>query len=72
MGRDAIDEGMAGDPYAYVIPKKQWDEWEAKNLVNILHRGGLEIKKTSSDFMADGKHSHLESYLFDTNKYLAT
>src|SRR5699024_4282545 len=54
MGHHAINEGKAGDPYAYVLPKKQWDEWEAKNLINILFQGGIEIKQATSNFTAGG------------------
>ncbi|MDZ7690656.1 MAG: hypothetical protein U5K69_05890 [Balneolaceae bacterium] len=55
MGRDAIAAGESGNPYAYIIPTEQWDEWEAKNLVNVLFRGGIEVKRATRDFNAEGK-----------------
>lgn len=63
MGRDAIEKGQAGDPYAYVIPAEQWDEWEAKNLVNALFRGGLEVKQAGEDFTAGGNQYEAGSYI---------
>ncbi|HKK45409.1 MAG TPA: M14 family metallopeptidase [Balneolaceae bacterium] len=63
MGRKAIKAGQAGDPYAYVIPKKQWDEWEAKNLVNVLFRGGVEINQATRDFEIKGKKYSAGSYV---------
>ena len=54
MGRDAIEAGQAGDPYAYVIPPEQWDEAEAHNLVNILRQGGVEVSRATASFEANG------------------
>lgn len=63
MGRKSIEAGQSGDPYAYVIPKKQWDDWEAKNLVNVLIRGGVEINQAERDFEAGGKKYAEGSYV---------
>ena len=55
MGRDAIaaaDENR----FAYVIPAQQWDPQEARNLVEILMRGGVEIESASEYFSA-GEHN---------------
>jgi hypothetical protein len=63
MGRDAIEKGEAGDPYAYVVPAKQWDDWEAKNLVNVLMRGGVEIHQATKDFEVKGTEYAAGSYV---------
>jgi len=55
MGRDAIEAGKSGDPYAYIIPPKQWHPREAHNLVNILRQGGVEVNRATSSFEAGGK-----------------
>ncbi|MFB6098380.1 MAG: peptidase M14, partial [Salinibacter sp.] len=55
MGRDAIKAGRSGDPYAYVIPPKQWHDREAHNLVNILRQGGIEVDRATSSFRAGGE-----------------
>lgn len=54
MGRDAIEAGEAGDPYAYVIPPEQWDAGEAMSLVNILRQGGVEVRRATASFTAGG------------------
>ncbi|MFB6230979.1 MAG: M14 family zinc carboxypeptidase [Salinibacter sp.] len=55
MGRDAIEAGKSGNPYAYVIPPEQWHPREAHNLVNILRQGGVEVDRATSSFEAGGK-----------------
>ena len=54
MGRDAIEAGEAGGPYAYVIPPAQWDDGEAHNLVNVLRQGGVEVHRATASFTAGG------------------
>lgn len=63
MGRHQIAKGKAGNPYAYIIPTQQWDQWEATNLVNILYRGGVTIKQATSDFTAGGESYSAGSYI---------
>jgi hypothetical protein len=65
MGRDAIRQGEAGGPFAYVIPvdEGQWDPGEAVNLVNTLRRGGVEVLRASSPFQADGRSYAAGSYI---------
>ncbi len=55
MGRESIARGEAGGPYAYVIPRVQWDDGEARELVNVLRRGGVEVHRASRDFTAEGR-----------------
>lgn len=63
MGRDAIEKGEADAPFAYVIPEKQWDKGEAKNLINALLRGGLEIEQATQNFTVNGKTYDKGSYI---------
>lgn len=63
MGRDAIEAGMAGDPYAYVIPAEQWDEFEALNLVETLRQGGVEVSRSEEAFSAGGNQYANGSYI---------
>jgi hypothetical protein len=62
MGRDGIEEGNSGDPYAYIIPPEQWDEGEAIELINILKQGGVEIHRAQSSFNVAGEHYPSGSY----------
>ncbi len=55
MGRDEIDGKMLEKTFAYVIPTDQFDKGEARNLVNILRQGGVEIHKATKPFTAGGK-----------------
>jgi len=55
MGRDAVEEGESGDPYAYVIPPEQWHPGEAHALVNIVRQGGVEVNRATDAFSAGGK-----------------
>jgi hypothetical protein len=63
MGREAIEAGEAGGPYAYVIPTTQWDRDEARELVNVLRRGGVEVQQASRDFTAGGHSFEAGSYV---------
>ncbi len=56
MGRDAIDKGKAGGPFAYVIPAdSQWNPREAVELVNMLRRAGIEVQRATLPFQAAGR-----------------
>ncbi len=55
MGRDAIESGQKGNPYAFVIPKKQFDYPTTLKMLDILKFGGVEIHQAKEDFIADGK-----------------
>ncbi|HSR42743.1 MAG TPA: hypothetical protein VLL48_11240, partial [Longimicrobiales bacterium] len=55
MGRQAIEAGEAGRPFAYVIPEEQWDEGEARAMVEVLRRGAVEVHRATSDFEAGGE-----------------
>jgi Zinc carboxypeptidase len=55
MGHDAIEKDEEGTVFAYVIPKNQWDEGEARNLVNILLQGGVEMHQATKKFKVGDK-----------------
>jgi hypothetical protein len=63
MGRDAINSGESGNPYAYIFSSDQWDDGEARNLVNVLHRGGVEIQRATESFSANGEEYGEGTYL---------
>ena len=63
MGRDAIESGEAGGPYAYVIPTEQWDGVEATNLVTHLRRTGIEVHQSTGNFTVGGKKYEKGSYI---------
>jgi hypothetical protein len=55
MGVESIEQGEVGGPFAYVIPTEQWDAGEARELVNVLRRGGVEVHRATGDFAAGGR-----------------
>ncbi len=67
MGRDAI-AAADEDRFAYVIPAQQWDSQEARNLVEILMRGGVEIERASENFSAGERDFEAGSYIIYGNQ----
>jgi len=63
MGRDAIERGLQGEPYAYVVPPEQWDPGEAVALVNVLRHSGVEVDRATEAFEADGRAYPAGSYV---------
>jgi hypothetical protein len=55
MGREQIEAGEAGGPYAYLVPAVQWDRPEAVEMLNVLRRGGVEVHEATSSFQAGGR-----------------
>jgi hypothetical protein len=64
MGRDAIEAGRSGDPFAYVISlDDQHDPGEAVELLNTLRRGGIRVERATSPFQAAGRSYPAGSYV---------
>ncbi len=63
MGKDAIAQGEAGGPFAYVVPADQWDRGEATELLNALRRGGVEVHQATGAFTAGGQRFAAGSYV---------
>ena len=66
MGRDAIEKGESGGPYAYVIPKDQWNQGEEIALAKVLRLGGVEILRSTAGFTAGGKEYEAGSMVIKT------
>lgn len=62
MGRDAIEDKT--EAFAYVLPAEQWDKGEARNLVEILQRGGLEAHQATGEFTIGDKKYGEGSVIF--------
>ena len=54
MGRRAVNRGLAGGPFAFVLPRRQFDPASAKQLTNILIDGGVEVQRARTAFVAGG------------------
>jgi Zinc carboxypeptidase len=57
LGRRAIDAGLAGNPFAYVLPPPpdQRDPEAWASLANVLTSGGVEVHRAAEAFTADGR-----------------
>lgn len=55
MGRDAIETGQRGKPFAYVVGAEQRDPGAAARLVDALRTGGVEVRRARSAFEAGGR-----------------
>ena len=62
MGADAVNK--EGDAvYAYIIRKTQHDQGEARNLVNILLQGGVEVHQATGKIRYNDKDYPAGSYV---------
>lgn len=66
MGRDAIEAGERGNPYAYVLSVDQWDPSAARDLVNVFRRGGVEVGRATQGFRAGGREYAAGTYVIPT------
>ena len=55
LGRRAVDAGLAGNPFAYVLPVEQRDPESWAALANVLSAGGVEVWRAAEPFTADGR-----------------
>jgi hypothetical protein len=57
LGRRAVAAGLAGDPFAYVLPapSNQRDPEAWATLANVLAEGGVEVWRAAAPFTADGR-----------------
>lgn len=63
VGREEIEEGKAGNPFAYVIPRQQWDASEAFELVRVMRRHNVEVHRAERQFVAGGRTYPAGSYV---------
>ncbi|HWP37079.1 MAG TPA: M14 metallopeptidase family protein, partial [Gemmatimonadales bacterium] len=66
MGRDAIEAGERGNPFAYLLPAGQWDPSAARDLVNVFRRGGVEVQRATQPFRVGGAEYPAGTYIVPT------
>ncbi|AGA30256.1 M14 family metallopeptidase [Singulisphaera acidiphila] len=54
MARNATRKGENEPPFAWVVPRNQRDPGTASELVRILHASGIEVRRATQPFQADG------------------
>jgi len=65
MGKNAVRQGEAGGPFAYVIPPDQHDPAAAGQMVDLLREHGLEAKVAKAPFVtASGRTFAAGSVVF--------
>ena len=63
MGKDAVEKGKAGNPYAYIIPRNQNDPVTTSKMIDILQQGAVEVNWAEKEFKIDNVTYPAESYI---------
>ncbi len=63
MGKDAVEKGKKGNPYAYVISRNQNDYVTVSKMIEILQFGGVEVHYSKNEFVVDNVIYPAESYV---------
>ena len=63
MGKDAVEKGKAGNPYAYIIPRNQNDPVTTSKMIYILQQGAVEVNWADKEFKIDNVTYPAESYV---------
>jgi hypothetical protein len=63
MGKDAIEKGKTGNPYALIIPRNQNDPVTASRMIEILQEGAVEVNWMENDFRIDNITYPAQSYV---------
>ena len=63
MGKEQIELGKKGNPFAFVIPRNQNDPITTAKMIEILQFGGVEVHYTDKEFKVDNVIYPAESYI---------
>ncbi len=63
MGKDAVEKGKIGNPYAYIIPRNQNDPVTTSKMIDILQQGAVEVGWAENKFKIDNITYPAESYV---------
>ena len=63
LARAAMEAGQRGGPFAYVVPKEQWDESSALEMLRRLSWAGIEVHRAASEIRAGEKSYPAGSYV---------
>jgi hypothetical protein len=66
MGRDAIEDRVENDAFAYIIPNDQWDTYETGKLLSVLRMSGIEVNQSTKSFKANKKKYPKGTYVVYT------
>ncbi len=63
MGKDAVNKGKEGNPFAFIIPRNQNDPVTVSKLIEILQLGGVEVHYSNKEFKIENVIYPAESYI---------
>jgi hypothetical protein len=62
LARDSIEKGKSG-PYAYVIPREQWDRPTSVDMLERIAYAGVQVARAQAPFEAGGRKYSEGSYV---------
>ena len=63
MAHENIMAGDRGTPFAYIVPPNQWDPSSARGMLRRLAMAGIEVRRASAPFQADGREYPEGTYI---------
>ncbi len=63
MGKDAVEKGKQGNPFAYIIPRNQNDPVTVSKMIDVLQFGGVEVHFSDKESKIDNVIYPAESYI---------
>ncbi len=63
MGKDAIEQGKQGNPFAIIIPGTQNDDVTVSRMIEILQEGAVEVHYSNKEFRIDNTIYPADSYV---------
>lgn len=63
MGKDAIEQGKQGNPFAIIIPGNQNDYVTVSRMIEILQEGAVEVHYSDKEFRIDNTIYPADSYI---------
>lgn len=66
MGREAVEKGNEGSPFAYVVPRDQRDPVTTSKMIEILQMGAVEVRFSDHEFKVGNVTYPANSYLVFT------
>lgn len=71
MGRDIVERFSSEPPYAWIIPREQWDGPTAALLVNRMLLQGIRVEQAEQAFECDGRTHPAGTWVIPMNQPFA-
>jgi len=63
MGKDAVEKGLNGNPFAFIVPRDQNDPVTVSKMIDVLQFGGVEVHFMDKEFQIDNVIYPANSYV---------